>query len=533
MNHYRSKIALIAGILTCFESAQAADVYWDATPGTPNGASDGGAGTWDTSTANWDDGSYASWNNTNNDVAVFGGTGGVVDLGANVTVGGLTFNTTNYSVGPGLGPYGITFGSPGTIDVSTGTTTITAAIGGSNKITKTGSGTLYLNGANTFSGDIDISGGRLQIANGTNEGAMLGAASNTLTFIGNSELYNSNGTATVGQGITINNGVTGKIGGAFGERTQVNGVFAGSGTLLVQGYSAGFDVELLNTANTFTGDIQLRSGDGVTLGVRSLVDSVSTISLQSNSNLGGTFEYMSGATSSMTLNSRQFELAVNGNSGTNFGRQASIRNNAAIANTVTINTSLAITGTGNKTFILGGGNGGNNAFNGAIVDALGTSKLTLRKMDGGKWILGGANTYEGDTIVDAGTLELANSGELLFIVGALGENNSILGDATNANLNLNGTLVFDLAGASTAISDSWNIVDVANLNETYGGSFGVKSTLGSFTDVDGDLWTLAENGVLYEFQESTGVLTVGVIPEPSVALLGGLGMLLLLRRRRA
>lgn len=528
---------LLVGLLTLSATSltlHAADLFWDGTPGTPNGASNGGAGTWDTTGTNWDDGtSYNAWNNSNNDTAIFAGTAGAVTLGADVTVGGLTFNTGGYSVGPGVDPYSITFGAAGNINVSTGTTTITSVIAGANKITKTGGGTLIMNAANTFSGGIDISGGRIQVFNGANEGSMLGASSNTLTFTGNAELYNSNGTATVGQNITINNGVTGTIGGAFGEVTQVNGVIAGSGTLLVQGYSAGFRVELLNTANTFTGDIQLRSGDGVTLRVRSLADSVSTISLQSNSNLGGAFEYTSGATAPLTFNNRQFELAVNGNSGTNLGRQAAIRNNAATANILTINTSLDITGTGNKNFILGGGNTGNNAFNGAIIDALGTSTLTLYKQNGGKWILGGANTYEGNTIVDAGTLELAQSGQLLFMIGSSGVNNSILGDASNANLTLHGTLLFDLTSAGNTVGDFWNIVDVGNLNETYGGTFSLESTLGTFTDVDGDLWTLAENGVLYNFTESTGILSVTAIPEPSTLGLIGLTGLMLLRRRRA
>ncbi len=157
-------------------------------------------------------------------------------------------------------------------------------------------------------------------------------------------------------------------------------------------------------------------------------------------------------------------------------------------------------------------------------------RLNISKIGNGKWILGGANTYSGNTTVSAGTLELADSGELRFFIGADEVNNAILGAGT---LNLFGDFVFDLTGASTTVGDSWNIVDVANLTETYGGTFGVLSTLGSFTE-SGGVWTITENSVNYEFTESTGILAV-VVPEPgTLALLAGgaIAGLAALRRRR-
>jgi hypothetical protein len=48
----------------------------------------------------------------------------------------------------------------------------------------------------------------------------------------------------------------------------------------------------------------------------------------------------------------------------------------------------------------------------------------------------------------------------------------------------------------------------------------------------GGLWTGINGDVSYSFAQSTGDLTVTVIPEPSAALLGGIGLLMLLRRRR-
>jgi MYXO-CTERM domain-containing protein len=47
-----------------------------------------------------------------------------------------------------------------------------------------------------------------------------------------------------------------------------------------------------------------------------------------------------------------------------------------------------------------------------------------------------------------------------------------------------------------------------------------------------DDWSATSGLVTYNFAEGTGVLSVTVVPEPTAALLGGLGLLGLLRRRR-
>jgi len=299
-----------------------------------------------------------------------------------------------------------------TVDQSSDTTfggAINDGDAASLALVKSGSGVLYLTGNSSFSGGIELSAGKIKLASNANEQSNLGDPDNVLTFTGNAELNNANGQVTLPQGMMINSGVVGKITGAYGERTQVNGVLAGSGTLYVQGNSAGYDAEFLNTGNTFTGPIQVHSGDYVTLGMRSLVDSANKIGLDSQGNNGGKFEYMSGAIVPLVLNNRQFELITSGSAGTNLGRQPSILNNAATANTLTINTDLLITGTGTKRFMLGGGNTGDNTFAGDIPDAIGDDVLYLYKQNGGTWILSGENTFSGETRVDDGKLVLAAS----------------------------------------------------------------------------------------------------------------------------
>lgn len=82
----------------------AALIYWDndATAGGNSaltGAGLGGTGAWDTTSSKWWNlASDNAWNNSNLDTAVFWGTAGTVTLGEPITVGGVSFNTTAYSL---------------------------------------------------------------------------------------------------------------------------------------------------------------------------------------------------------------------------------------------------------------------------------------------------------------------------------------------------------------------------------------------------------------------------------------------------
>lgn len=165
-------------------------------------------------------------------------------------------------------------------------------------------------------------------------------------------------------------------------------------------------------------------------------------------------------------------------------------------------------------------------FAGTITNTSGA--LSLEKTGDGTQILSGANSYTGNTTVTGGTLELADSGSLRFIIADDGENNQIAG---TGDLLLNGSLVFDLGGAGTIVGNAWEIVDISSLSTTFGGSFSVSSLEGGFSE-SGGLWTRFENSVEYQFDQSTGVLSV--IPEPASAILLGLAAaLVVVVRRRA
>lgn len=511
-------------------------------------------GTWintATSPSNW--GSGANWSGG----TIADGADSTANFTANITVpmtvnldtartiGNITFTDSTTSSndltisGANILTLDRTDATKPTINVTQSgrTLSIGSVIAGNDGLQKTGAGDLIMTGNNTFTGGVDLAGGRIVIFDDVNEQKMLGAAGNTLTFTGNATVHNSNNQVVLPQGIQINNGVNAAITGAFGEQTLVDGVLSGSGNLLLQGFSANYIVQFRNTANTFTGSIDIQGGAGlITVGFRSLLDSpgATTIGLDSVGGDGGKFEYMSGAVAPLVLNNRQFVITQNGNTGNDMSRLASILSNAAGTNTITVNTDLAVTGTGFKRFVLGGSNTGNNTFAGAITDAIGTNVLELRKQNAGKWILAGDNTYQGDTVVEQGNLTLGSTGSLLFMIGANGVNNRIIGDAAPGTMTLDGSFVFDLTGADTTIGNTWSIIDAGMLGfTTFNPTFNVES----FTNAGSGLWTFDSTGVQFQFNQTTGALStvelvVTAVPEPATITLGLFAATGLMMRRR-
>jgi autotransporter-associated beta strand protein len=100
-------------------------------------------------------------------------------------------------------------------------------------------------------------------------------------------------------------------------------------------------------------------------------------------------------------------------------------------------------------------------------------------------------------------------------------------------LTYGGLLTLDIGTILAPGSHSWNLFDMASETET----FSTMSLTGEYAGslLDGDLdgvWDFTDPDNTWQFTESTGVLSlVTTVPEPSVALLGLGGMLLLLRRR--
>jgi autotransporter-associated beta strand protein len=195
-------------------AAQAADQTWLDANANNN---------WNTTDANWV--GPVVW--TQNNSAIFGGTGETVALTEAISAAGLTFNSTGYTVS------GNTLTLTGTpiisVTNSADSATLTSIVAGSVGFTKSGAGTLNLGSSttnNTYSGQTIISAGTLKLNGLTNNNTVSGAlgaggAGNetivqsgaTLDLNGhqitNTEVIRIAGTGVGGNGALINSAATG------------------------------------------------------------------------------------------------------------------------------------------------------------------------------------------------------------------------------------------------------------------------------------------------------------------------------------
>ncbi|MFH1496883.1 MAG: PEP-CTERM sorting domain-containing protein [Verrucomicrobiota bacterium] len=163
---------------------------------------------------------------------------------------------------------------------------------------------------------------------------------------------------------------------------------------------------------------------------------------------------------------------------------------------------------------------GGATFNGVISGAGDFVKGQYQGGNSGVLTFTAVNTLSGDLVINNGAFTLADDAALTFYIGADGVNNRVTGTSTGA-VTFAGDFILDLSAAELVQDNSWLIVDIGSLNESFAGTFTVQG----FTDNGDDTWTLGD----FSFSELTGALTytgTGVIPEPSTfALLAGLGAL--------
>jgi len=130
-----------------------------------------------------------------------------------------------------------------------------------------------------------------------------------------------------------------------------------------------------------------------------------------------------------------------------------------------------------------------------------------------------------------GNLAFANSTSTTMEIAGAGDVGGVDQDFANVSgaLTLDGALSIVAYNAYnlTTSNESYNLFDAASITG-YFDSVNVGGT--ALVDQTGGIWKGTSGITTYEFTQGTGVLTV--VPESGAALLGGLGTLLLLRRRR-
>ncbi len=352
----------------------------------------------------------------------------------------------------------------------------------------------------------------------------------------------------------------------------------------------------LSQPNSFTGNVTIATGelritgssglgtgpktiDAQNLGFLSLDGSAGNISLASDLSL---------TTAGLSIVNITGDNVINGTVKTIFGNgSSSIRSDAGSLNIIGNVDSGA---TGNRILELSGESSGANTINGSISNGTATS-LTITKSGTGNWVLAnGTNSYTGPTNVNGGKLvingnistsslttvassaTLAGSGTVgkAIINGTLAVGNSpgqmnftdtlglagttimeingtvgagvtnghdfvkLTGSGSAGVLNYGGAMTLDLGAIFGAGIYSWNLFDMASEAGTFATISLADQYSGSLLDTDLDgIWDLTSGDDTWQFTESTGVLGLTVVPEPNVAaLLGGMGVLALLRRRR-
>ncbi|SDG66878.1 autotransporter-associated beta strand repeat-containing protein [Dyella sp. 333MFSha] len=283
------------------------------------------------------------------------------------------------------------------------TVALNGTVQGQGGLVASGTGTLVLGSANTYTGGTSVNGGTVRIGND----AALGAATGAITLAGGT--LQATGDVASARNVTVNGGAfaidqgatfatTGNVGGNGGL------VKNGSGTLEIDGtasHTGGTTINdgtlVLTGNNSYTGGTTLNGG---------------TLQVGSDANLGNTSDALvfSGGTLHAT-------------------------GDVSSARAVTVNADAVIATDAGASFATSGtvsGNGG------------------VTKKGDGTLILSGDNTYTGATTIDAGTLQIASDTNLGASTSGLTFNGGSL--HTTGNIVTQRTL--NLAGNATVVSDA-------------------------------------------------------------------------------
>jgi len=504
-------VLVLTGLVT---GVQATSLTWDTVPGD-GGTVTGGAGSWTDGAANWNDGSGdVNWSNANPDSAIFGGTAGTATLGGAITVGTITFNTAGYLVtGGSMTLSGATVTANANAEIAT-------ALGGTGGLTKQGVGTLTLSGTNSYTGETSVWGGALTLT-GTNAAAGMVKIQNGVLGVASSGVLNAWQIALCDGGVnaTMNIGDSAVVSGnnwifvsSAANAAQVAVVNMTGGTLNA-GLSGGgnsWESLLIVGVNAGQGTIN-QSGGTVNVGVRGVClgwYGAATI---------GTYNLNGG-----TLSTPDVHIGSPWGAG-----QGYFTFNGGTLKATTDTTTFMYNLTSAKVNA-GGAVIDSNSKNITISQALlhdaalgGTVDGGLTKKGLGILSLSGANTYTGETRVDAGTIRLANPLSQPFttvrIAAGAVLNLDFTGITAVKALYTNGVAVANGSHSSTDLAPFLTGIGTLLVGDetlTWTGTAGAGWNTTDLNWVSGasvtSAWKDASHAVLAA--ENSGTLTLGATP---------------------
>jgi autotransporter-associated beta strand protein len=431
--------------------------------------------------------------------------------------------------------------------------TVASNINGGGALTKQGAGILTLSGNNSYTGQTSIGTGTLRLASPTamQNSSLVAINANTLQIATSTGITSSSSVSMNAGTIALNQpspapGLTHAFEQfAFAHNTQnftssnvtdgnatlkfTNGtVRSGSGgTATLNPTGVNLIIGSFEGGNTGTSTLRLggtttlnRIDDAIENGARTTQNIIK--SNTSTWTLSGDNVY----TGNTTIEQGTLKVGATGAIPSGEGKGNVVFNNAANTaildlngNDTTINgLTQASASTTNRVVnhavatlatLTVGENDTTSTFAGILANHTGTGGiLALTKTGTGTLTLNGANTYTGDTTVNAGTLVLADNAQLKFVTGTTsGTNNRITGAGT---VTLNGDFNIDttLTDASALSSGSWTLVDATTLTETFGSTFTLTGAGWSET---ANVWTKTVGSKNYTFTEATGILALSSI----------------------
>ena len=331
--------------------------------------------------------------------------------------------------------------TPGQINVTAGSYTLSGAIGGGGGIAKSGAGTLTLAGstANTYSGTTTVSGGRLELtktAGVTAVGGDLVITGGAVSFLANNQIVSTaavtmSGTGAVFNGRGFNDFFYGSLDQTLASLDVTGGVVNTSNSGASTGLTVTGAVNVTGGAGNT--DFWFGSGGLGSFGSLTLVGMTGTANpgsradntfrLFGNSSrqtrvtigsgglsLDGSTILLAGGNAVGALGSR---LVLNGDVSTTGSSASSIREPTDETNTIGTR-ALFLSGTAGsvtRTFTVGGG----GADLSVLVPITNGSATTagIRKLGAGTLTLSASNNFTGNTRAGDGTLNL-NNGSALF-----------------------------------------------------------------------------------------------------------------------
>ena len=479
------------------------------------------------------------------------GSGKATLLNNNTNTGAVTINAGTVAVGDGgntgtLGGTGdITIGAAGTLEfnrsdaqtlnrrftgggtlVKNGAASLTTSTSGNNADVIVNGGTFVARGGGFNTGylvgkTITVNAGATLDTAVHSMGSSVGGGGNPPAVVLNGGNWTLNGEQYM-QFLTMTAGSTSRIGVLDGIRTLSGSVFT---------INAAATSSIIDSPLTLFNGVNLAVADGAATNDLVVSGNISSSGIITKTG-AGTFQITgnNSSTGGIALNGGAIEVSSIADAGgvgsigvytTGTAGYLSIGNDGAFRytgtgtettarnlwiDTGTQNNTIEVTSaTGDITFTGTGGNI-NKPFTKTGAGALTLADVinvgATVTVDGGKLTLTGANAYDGNTTVNAGTLELTDTAQLKFVLGATsGVNNTLTGAGTAI---LNGDFVIDTTAADALGSGTWTLENVTTLTGAYGSSFSVVG----FDDAGDNKWTKVNGTKLYTFDETTGILTL-------------------------